>query len=186
MLASIEKIVKPISVARNSSRRCLSWKNSRVPWVASPSDDDPRVADDSLERLQVGKAVAGFNRLQPNRSRSHPFCNRRFLLPLRREDNGSDHDEKTDESSTHTSSLPARLAAGSYIHTLVVRSEGCEWFDLSVCPQRQDRIDAAGSSRGHQGCDEHSSEENQARHCEDMWGRWLDAEQLRTNEVRKL
>ena len=149
--------------------------------------DDPGVADDSLERLQVGEPVPRFNRLQPNRSRSNPFRNRRFLLPLRREGNGSDHDEKTDESSTHTSSTPGRAGAPDPTSTRsFVRSEGCEWFDLSVCPQRQDRIDAAGSSRGHQGCDERSSEENQARHCEDMWGRWLDAEQLRTNEGTQL
>src|ERR1035438_1792895 len=38
MLASIEKMVNPISVARNSSMRCFNWKNSRDPWVASPSD----------------------------------------------------------------------------------------------------------------------------------------------------
>jgi hypothetical protein len=31
-------MTKPMSAARNSSRRCLSWKISRVPWVASPND----------------------------------------------------------------------------------------------------------------------------------------------------
>src|SRR5579883_45835 len=37
MLASMPKMVKPICVARNSTMRCFSWKNSREPWVASPS-----------------------------------------------------------------------------------------------------------------------------------------------------
>jgi hypothetical protein len=74
--------------------------------------DDASVADDSLERLQVGKPVACFNRLQPNRGRSNPFRNRSFLSRLRREDYGGDHDEKTDESSAHTSQSPGK-AGGS-------------------------------------------------------------------------
>src|SRR6266566_2676290 len=37
MLASMAKMVNPSSVARNSTMRCLSWKNSCVPRVASPS-----------------------------------------------------------------------------------------------------------------------------------------------------
>jgi hypothetical protein len=72
--------------------------------------DDPGVPDDSLERLQVGKPVAGLDRLQPNRSRSHPFRDCRFLSRLRREGNDGDDDEKADESSAHNSD-PGRLAS---------------------------------------------------------------------------
>ena len=38
MLASIEKMVKPISLARNSTSRCFIWNISRVPWVLSPKE----------------------------------------------------------------------------------------------------------------------------------------------------
>jgi len=72
--------------------------------------DDPCVADDSLEQLEIGEPVARFNRLQPNRSRANPLGHCRFLPRLCREDNDSDHEEKTDESFAHTSQSPGKLA----------------------------------------------------------------------------
>jgi len=81
--------------------------------------DDPCVADDSLEQLEVGEPVACFNRLQPNRSRANPLGHCRFLPRLCREDNDSDHDERLTRASRIRRSLPASWRTGSYIDTLV-------------------------------------------------------------------
>ena len=81
-----------------------------MPWVASPSEDDPCVADDSLERLEVGEPVACStvcSRIAVERTHT-------WLLPLLprlcREDNDSDHGTKTDESFAHTSQSTGKLA----------------------------------------------------------------------------